>query len=210
MQQNMSMRVIKKICLAEQQESERQHHVLVNITENTRNAQEGAAAAIVLAHREIHVHYTNAATRFHRDGGDGRLLAAFVVVEPAEEAGHELPQKQRWAPDEQAGFRNKTKDSEDLESNISGVVEPQNRILYQIEMNPVKKYLEMHEETNEKKEDHKMFFTIKLEDPILNIYQVDEQQNKILFQNETNSVKMGLKMPEKNRREEGGSQIVPH
>ena len=60
MQQNKSMRVIKKTCLAEQQESERQHHVLVNITENTRNAQDGAAAATVLAHREIHVHYTNA------------------------------------------------------------------------------------------------------------------------------------------------------
>ena len=60
MQQNKLMRVFKKICLAEQQESERQHHVLVNITENTRNAQDGAAAAIVLAHREIHVLYTNA------------------------------------------------------------------------------------------------------------------------------------------------------
>ena len=109
-----------------------------------------------------------AATRFHRDGGDGRLLAAFVV-EHAEEAGQELPQKQRWAPDEQAGFRNNTTtlmrtkdtneevkntdqdtdDSEDLESNISGVVEPQNKILCQIEMNPVKKNLEIHENRRE-------------------------------------------------------------
>ena len=50
--------------------------------------------------------YCCAATRFHRDGGDGRLLAAFDVL--AEEERHELPQKQRRAPDEHARFRNNT------------------------------------------------------------------------------------------------------
>ena len=135
-----------------------------------------------------------AATRFHRDGGDGRLLAAFDVL--AAEEQHELPQKQRRAPDEHARFRNNmttlmrnsdmnkmkksmkknhlaaitdrikvatydikdTVDSEDLTPNITGVDEQQNKILHQIDMNPVKKCLEMLEETGEKKEDHKTFY----------------------------------------------------
>ena len=45
-----------------------------------------------------------AATRLHRVGGDGRLLAAFDVL--AAEERHELPQNQRRAPDEHARFRN--------------------------------------------------------------------------------------------------------
>ena len=51
-----------------------------------------------------------------------------------------------------------TVDSEDLTPNITGVVEQQNKILHQIEMTPVKKCLEMLEETGEKKEDHKTLY----------------------------------------------------
>ena len=50
-------------------------------------------------------------------------------------------------------FIKDTVDSEDLNPNISGVVEPQNKILYQFEMNPAKKCLEMLEEIDEKKDD---------------------------------------------------------
>ena len=90
-----------------------------------------------------------------------------------------------------------TVDSKDLIPNISGVVEPQNKILYQIEMNPVK-CLEMLEETGEKKEDHKTFFFVDSEDLIPNIYEVVEQQNKILYQIEMNPVKKCLKMLEES------------
>ena len=55
-------------------------------------------------------------------------------------------------------FIKDTVDSEDLTLNISGVVEQQNKTLHQIETNLVKKYLEMLEETDEKKEDHKTFY----------------------------------------------------
>ena len=102
-----------------------------------------------------------------------------------------------------------TDDSEDLESNISGVVEPQNKILCQIEMNPVKKNLEMHGGQRGGGGPQGALHC-QAGRPILHIYEVDEQKNKILYQNETNSVKMGLKILEKNRREEGGPQEVPH
>ena len=154
----------------------------------------------------------------------GRLFAAFAG--PAEEERHEFPQNQRWAQDEHTGFRNNTTtlmrthetnevkkfmrkkkhlemvtdqdavDSEDLIPNIVGVAEPQNKILYQFEMNPVKKYHEMIEETGEKKEDHKTFFTVDSEDLTQNISEVVEQQNKTSYQIEANIVKKYLEMLE--------------
>ena len=51
-----------------------------------------------------------------------------------------------------------TVELEDRSPNISGVVRQQNKILHQIEMNPVKRCFEMLEETGEKKEDHKNFY----------------------------------------------------
>ena len=89
-----------------------------------------------------------------------------------------------------------TVDSGDLFPNISGTVEQQNKILYQIEMNPGKKCLEMLEETDEKKEDHKTFYTVDSEDLIPNISGVVEQQNKILYQIEMNQVKKCLELLE--------------
>ena len=91
-----------------------------------------------------------------------------------------------------------TVDSEDLISNISGVVEPQNKILYQFEMNPVKRCLEMLEETGEKEEDHKTFFTVDSEDLTPNTSEVVEQQNKISYQIEMNPVKKCLKILEES------------
>ena len=89
-----------------------------------------------------------------------------------------------------------TVDSEDLNPNISGVVEPQNKILYQFEMNPAKKCLELLEETGEKKKDHKTFFIVDSENLTPNISEVVEQQNKTSYQIETNLVKKCLEMLE--------------
>ena len=85
-------------------------------------------------------------------------------------------------------------DSEDLFPNIAGVVELQNKILYQFETNPVKKYHEMPEETDEKKEDHKKFFTVDSEDLTQNISEMVE--NKTSYQNETNIAMKYLEMLE--------------
>ena len=49
-------------------------------------------------------------------------------------------------------------DSEDLTLNIFWEVKQQNKILHQIETNLVKKCLEMIEEIDEKKDDHKTFY----------------------------------------------------
>ena len=66
--QNKMMHVIKMSCFDEQQMSEKQHHVFVDITENTRNAKDDAAAAILLVNREIDVQNKNAG-----DDGTSRL-----------------------------------------------------------------------------------------------------------------------------------------
>ena len=89
-----------------------------------------------------------------------------------------------------------TVDSEDLNPNISVVVEPQNKILYQFEMNPAKKCLELLEVSGEKKKDHKTFFIIDPENLTPNISEVVEQQNKTSYQIETNLVKKCLEMLE--------------
>ena len=78
--------------------------------------------------------YCCAATRFHRDGGDGRLLAAFDVL--AGDERHELPQKQRRAPDEHARFRNNM-------TTLMRTKDMNETILYVIKKNTVKKYLVM-------------------------------------------------------------------
>ena len=87
-----------------------------------------------------------------------------------------------------------TIDSGDLIPNIYGVVEQQNKILRQFETNPVRKYHEMLEENDEKKEAHKKFFNVNSEDLTQNISEMVE--NKISYQNETNIVMKYLEILE--------------